>query len=155
VAYVSAEFAREMGQAARDGLLDARETATLHAALERVELFSGERPVACHRDYTPYNWVVGPDGSWAGVIDFEFAGWDVRVREFSRYPDWEWIERPELIEALLEGYGRPLTAREEEQCLVARALYALSAITWGTGAAYHGFVAEGRRALAYLAPLLV
>jgi Ser/Thr protein kinase RdoA (MazF antagonist) len=151
VAYLTAEFAREMEHAAREDLLDARKQAVVRAALKRVELFSRERPVACHRDYNPYNWVVGPNGTWAGVIDFEFAHWDVRVREFSRYPDWEWIERPDLVEALLEGYGRPLTPREQEQCLVARTLYALSAITWGTGAAYHGFVAEGRRALEHLA----
>lgn len=147
VEYVAAGLAREIGQAARDGLLCETEQATLRAALDRASVFAGERPVACHRDYNPYNWLVTPDGVWAGVIDFEFACWDVRAAEFSRYPDWEWIERPDLVEALLEGYGRPLTPREEEQCLVARAQYALSAITWGTGASYHGFVAEGRRAL--------
>jgi aminoglycoside phosphotransferase (APT) family kinase protein len=152
--YVAAELNRELEQAAGDSLLDAAEQAVLHAALERVDVFAGEPPVACHRDYNPYNWVVDAGGAWAGVIDFEFAHWDVRVREFSRYPDWEWIERPELVEVLLEGYGRPLTAREREQCLVTRALYALSAITWGVGASYHGFVAEGRRALAHLAGLL-
>jgi Ser/Thr protein kinase RdoA (MazF antagonist) len=154
VAYVAGDLAREIELATRDGLIDAVERATLEAALDQVDVFAGERPVACHRDYNPYNWLVTPDGAWAGVIDFEFAHWDVRVAEFSRYPDWERIERPDLVEALLEGYGRPLTPREEQQCLVSRAQYALSAITWGTGASYHGFVAEGRRALVHLRGLL-
>jgi hypothetical protein len=77
----------------------------------------------------------------------------VRVTEFSRYPDWEWIHRPDLVEALLEGYGRSLTPTEEQQCLVARAQYALGAITWGMEEAYYGFVAEGRQALKHLASL--
>jgi Ser/Thr protein kinase RdoA (MazF antagonist) len=152
--YVAAELSREIEQATCSDLLDVAERMTLHAALERVDVFAGERPVVCHRDYNPYNWLVNAEGAWCGVIDFEFAQRDVRVAEFCRYPDWEWIERPDRVEALLEGYGRPLTPREEEQCLVAHALYALSAITWGTGASYHGFVAEGRRALAHLAGLL-
>jgi Ser/Thr protein kinase RdoA (MazF antagonist) len=154
VEYITTDLAREIKGATRDGLLDIAEQATLHAALERGGVFAGERPVVCHRDYNPYNWLVRPDGSWAGVIDFEFARRDVRVAEFCRYPDWEWLERPDLVQALFEGYGRPLTPREEEQCLVAHAQYALSAITWGTGASYFGFVAEGRRALRHLAPLL-
>jgi Ser/Thr protein kinase RdoA (MazF antagonist) len=154
VEYVATDLAREIGQATRDGLLDDAERAVLRAALARAHVFAGERPVPCHRDYNPYNWLVTPEGAWAGVFDFEFALRDVRVAEFSRYPDWEWIERPDLVEPLLEGYGRPLTPREEEQCLVARALYALSAITWGSEASYHGFVAEGRRALAHLSGLL-
>lgn len=151
VEYVTGDLAREIERAACAGLIDRAEQATLCAALERTPVFAGERPLPCHRDYTPYNWLVTAEGAWAGVIDFEFAYWDVRAAEFSRYPDWEWIERPDLVEALLEGYGRPLTPREKEQCLVARAQYALAAITWGSEGSYHGFVAEGRRALARLA----
>ena len=44
-----------------------------------------------------------------------------------------------------------MTSIEEQQCLVARAQYALSAITWGMEEAYYGFVAEGREALKLLA----
>jgi hypothetical protein len=65
------------------------------------------------------------------------------------------MHRPDLVEALLEGYGRSLTPVEEEQCLVARAQYALGAITWGMEVSYLGFVAEGRAALRYLAELIL
>jgi hypothetical protein len=150
VEYVERGLEREIDVAFRAGYLDDAELAVLRAAQRLAPAFAGERPVPCHRDYCPYNWLVTEEGDWAGVIDFEFAHWDVRVAEFSRYPDWEWMHRPDLVEALLEGYGRPLTPREEEQCLVARAQYALSAITWGMEASYLGFVAEGREALNYL-----
>ena len=82
-----------------------------------MQAFAGERPVPCHRDYGPANWLVTDDGVWAGVIDFEFAYWDVRVADFSRYPDWEWIHRPNLLDAFFDGYGRRLTPKEEQQRL--------------------------------------
>jgi Ser/Thr protein kinase RdoA (MazF antagonist) len=152
--YVATELGREIDNALRAGYLDDKELAVLRTAQRLAPAFAGERPVPCHRDYCPYNWLVTEEGDWVGVIDFEFAYWDVRVAEFSRYPDWEWIHRPDLVAALLDGYGRPLTPLEEQQCLVARAQYALSAITWGMEAAYYGFVAEGRQALKLLAELI-
>jgi Ser/Thr protein kinase RdoA (MazF antagonist) len=152
--YIASELAREMEQALRASLLDSGETATLQAVQERLPAFAGERPVPCHRDCCPYNWLVTGEGAWAGVIDFEFAYWDVRVADFSRYPDWEWIERPDLVEALLQGYGRALTPAEEQQCHVYRAIYALSAINWGTEVGYLGFAREGHEALETLAGLL-
>ena len=154
VLYMATDLARQIDVALRAGYLDAEERDTLRVAQSLTPAFAGERPAPCHRDYCPYNWLVTQAGDWAGVIDFEFAHWDVRVAEFSRYPDWEWIHRPDLLEALYEGYGRRLTPVEEEQCLVARARYALSAIVWGSQNAYYGFVDEGRQALKVLAERL-
>ena len=126
--------------------------------LEFIELVSmlipackGEAPVPCHRDFGPANWMIAADGSWAGVLDFELAHWDVRTMDFSRYPDWEWIHRPDLIAAFFEGYEFSPTPEDERQLLVSRALYALDAIVWGSANDYHGFVREGREALQYLA----
>ncbi len=152
--YVSGRFHGQMEQAIRAGYLTDDEVATLHAAYDLTAAFDGERPVPCHRDYCPANWLVGRDGSWAGVIDFEFAAWDVRVADFSRYPEWQWIDRPDLIEAFFEGYGRSLTSTEKQQLLVAHAEYALSAILWGHEYAFYGFEQEGRDALVHLASFL-
>jgi Ser/Thr protein kinase RdoA (MazF antagonist) len=154
VEYMAAELEREIDKGLRADLIDAEELAVVRAAQRVTPAFSGERPVPCHRDYCPYNWLVCDQGVWAGVIDFEFAYWDVRVAEFSRYPDWEWIHKPDLVQALLDGYGRRLTPQEEQQWLVARTRYALSAITWGSANAYYGFEAEGREALKVLGRLL-
>lgn len=154
VEYISTDLDRETAKAVRAGYIDDQELAVVRAAQSLTSAFAGERPTACHRDYCPYNWLVTGDGTWAGVIDFEFAYWDVRVADFSRYPDWEWIHRPDLVAALFDGYGRPLTPREEQQALVARTQYALSAITWGHEHAYYGFENEGRQALRHLAKLL-
>jgi aminoglycoside phosphotransferase len=147
-------LSREIDRAVQGGYLSDRELVTIQAACERVSVFEGEPPLPCHRDYCAANWLASPQGTWAGVIDFEFAHWDVRVADFSRDPDWSWIHRPDLVEAFFEGYGRPLTPVEEQQLLVARAEYALGAILWGRDHAFYGFEQEGRDALAHLAPQL-
>jgi len=154
VEYVSGELEREIEKAVNADYLNDQELAVVTAALQSTHVFAGERPISCHRDYCPYNWLISEEGAWAGIIDFEFAYWDVRVADFSRYPDWEWMDRPDLLEAFFEGYGRVLTPREEEQQLVAYVQYALSAITWGMEASYFGFVEEGRAALKHLGTLV-
>ncbi|MEN6479340.1 MAG: aminoglycoside phosphotransferase family protein [Anaerolineales bacterium] len=134
----------------RAALYSPEERRVIAAARERAGEFAGEPAIPCHRDYNPYNWLVDAQGAWAGVIDFEFAWWDVRVAEFSRYPDWENQERPALVEALFEGYGRPLTARERRQLWVSEVQYAAAAVAWGCEHSFFGFAAEGRTALARL-----
>lgn len=153
-AYIAANLEGWVERGMRLGCLADDELAIVRAARHLIPAFEGERPIPCHRDYSPANWLVGADGALAGVIDFEFAHWDARAADFARYPSWEWMHRPDLLAAFCEGYGRPFTPREEQQCLVARVQYALSAIVWGTENAYLGFAAEGRAALRRLGALL-
>ena len=133
------------------GCLTRAELWLVDAARELLPAYAGEQPVPCHRDYCPANWVVEADGRWTGVIDFEFSRWDVRVSDLTRYPDWDYSERPEMVEALLEGYGRTFSDDEARQRLVAHVQYALTAIVWGHEARFLGFKAEGQRAMAHLA----
>jgi Ser/Thr protein kinase RdoA (MazF antagonist) len=154
VAYVSCELEREAQCGIENSYLTADELAVIERARALLPAFAGERPVPCHRDYIPVNWIVSPAGAWVGVIDFEFSRWDVRVSDLARYPDWQWLTQPNLVQALLRGYGWELTPQEEQQLLVTRVVYAVSAIVWGSQAAYHGFVREGREALRHLSGLL-
>jgi aminoglycoside phosphotransferase len=154
VEYVSERFAAQIECALRAGAIDADERATVEAACGLLPAFEGERPLPCHRDYCAANWLVGEAGTWAGVIDFEFAHWDVRVADFSRDPNWSWIRRPDLVEAFQEGYGRSFAPAEQRQLLVAHAEYALGAILWGHEHAFYGFEREGRESLAHLASCL-
>ncbi len=63
------------------------------------------------------------------------------------------MHRPDLLDALFDGYGQRPSPRHEEQLRIARTRYALGAIRWGLEHAYHGFVEEGRQALRHLARL--
>lgn len=152
--FVSAELEKLAAQSVRASYLSDDEMAVVNNARDLVPAFARERPTPCHRDYCPDNWLVNDEGNFAGVIDFEFSRWDVRVADLSRYPGWEWMHKPNLLEAFFDGYGLSLTPEEERQLLVARTQYALEAIVWGNENAYYGFVEEGRQALGQLAKVL-
>ncbi len=149
-AYVSAEFDGWLERGARMNCLDADELAIVRRVREWIPAFAGERPTACHRDYCPANWLVTDAGDWSGVIDFEFAYWDVRAADVSRHPQWEWIGRPDLEEAFDAGYATVRRPVDAEQRTVARACYALAAIVWGRESGYRGFEREGRVALKHV-----
>ena len=156
--FIANQFDRRMEGADRHDLLTDDERAVIDAARELIPAFEGERPTPCHRDYGPANWIVRDDGAWGGVIDYEFAHWDVRVADFSRYPGWEWLRNPHLIDVFFEGYdaayGRSLTQRETQQMYVGHALYALGAVVWGSENEFFGFMDEGRQGLKALAERL-
>ncbi|MCP5097090.1 MAG: aminoglycoside phosphotransferase family protein [Chloroflexi bacterium] len=152
--HVSQRFQQQIDEAVSEQLINADELATLNAAFTLIPAFTGERPTPCHRDYCTANWLVNSEGIWTGVIDFEFAYWDVRVADFSRDPHWNWIHRPDLIAAFWEGYGRFPTTNETQQLIIAHAEYALGAILWGHKHAFYGFEEEGRAALVHLQTLL-
>ncbi|MBT3269351.1 aminoglycoside phosphotransferase family protein [Candidatus Poribacteria bacterium] len=154
VEYIAAAYEEDIGRGARGGWLSEQELAVIERARVMIPAFAGERPIPCHRDYCPVNWIVDDDGEWIGVIDYEFSRWDVRVSDFSRYPDWDWMLRPDLTDAFFEGYGRPLSPVEQDQLLVSRTQYALGAIVWGRENSFFGFEQEGRDALVVLAELL-
>jgi Ser/Thr protein kinase RdoA (MazF antagonist) len=151
---VAERFLGQLERALAGTYIDAEEAAILTSIVEAIPAFEGESFVPCHRDYCAANWLVDGRGTLTGIIDFEFSQWDIRMADFSRDPDWNWIRRPDLSEAFLEGYGRPLSPQEQEQLLVARAEYALGAILWGRDVGYHGFEREGRDALRHLASSL-
>ncbi|RLT40595.1 MAG: aminoglycoside phosphotransferase family protein [Chloroflexi bacterium] len=153
-AYVGAELEGWLERGMRAGCLTGDEMVLVERARGLLAAFAGERPLPCHRDYGPANWLVDGDGRWAGVIDFEFAHWDVRVADFTRYPNWEWLLRPALTEAFDAGYGHVFSHAEEAQRLLGHILYALAAVVWGAENQYHGFAAEGRQALARLAEMV-
>ncbi len=152
--YVSSKIEEQVQLGMKGGYLSVEELAVVRRACALLPAFEGERPMPCHRDYCPANWLVSPEGAWTGVIDFEFSGWDVRAADFSRYPNWDWIEHPELAGAFFEGYGHAFTPAEEQQTLVAHVQYALDAVVWGMQNSYFGFAADGRKAFKHLGRLL-
>jgi aminoglycoside phosphotransferase len=148
--YLEAEFDGWLARGRRSRCLDADELAIAREARGLIAAFADEQPTACHRDYCPANWLIA-DGVWAGVIDFEFAYWDVRAADFSRQPEWQWVDRPDLVEAFDEGYAGLLQPPALPQKLLSRALYALAAIVWGRENDYRGFEREGRGGLRHVA----
>ncbi len=152
--YMTQKLEQQIAQAMHGQYINDHEFKTLQAVLTMTPAFANERPLPCHRDYCAANWLVNEAGGLSGIIDFEFAYWDVRAADFARDPNWSWMHRPDLLTAFFEGYGRSLTTAEETQLFVARADYALGAILWGRDHQFYGFEQEGHDALAHLAQLL-
>ncbi|WP_435852004.1 phosphotransferase [Streptomyces rubradiris] len=83
------------------------------------------------------------------VIDFERSEEGLAVRDFVRLSD-AWHGRPDLLEAVMDGYGRSFTPEEEAQLTVLSVLDAVSGISYGVSHGDPELVERGRRTLARL-----
>ena len=155
VTYIAGQLQLDLDKGTAAGHLTPEEQNIIRGAIDLTPVYTDVRPVPCHRDYCPPNLLVTEAGEWAGVIDFEFAHWDVAATDFARDANWTWLHRPEMVEAFYEGYGRDRVAEMEQQILVCLIRYGLSAIVWGMDNDYFGFAREGREALVNLAPKIL
>ena len=154
VQHLTAEFDDWTQRGVRADCLSPDELAIIEKARDLIPAFVGEQPVPCHRYYCPANWFVNNTAAWTGVIDFEFSYRDARVSDFTRTPNWEWIERPDLSEALLDGYGQVHAPPDARQLLAGHALYALGAVVSGKRERLSCFRTEGRKTLRHVGILL-
>jgi diadenosine tetraphosphate (Ap4A) HIT family hydrolase/ADP-ribose pyrophosphatase YjhB (NUDIX family) len=119
-----------------------RATAKRAARLPDLDL------VPTHGDFQLRNLLWSDDGHLR-VIDFERSEDGPAVRDFVRLSD-AWAGRPDLYEAAMAGYGRPLTPAEEEHLVVDSVLDAVSGIQYGTAHSDPELIERGRRTLARL-----
>ncbi|MCG7522905.1 phosphotransferase [Streptomyces sp. OfavH-34-F] len=83
------------------------------------------------------------------VIDFERSEEGPAVRDFVRLSD-AWHGRPDLLAAVLEGYGRPFTPDEEAHLMALSVMDAVSGLSYGTAHGDPELVERGQRTLARL-----
>ncbi|MEU7607052.1 phosphotransferase [Streptomyces sp. NPDC041003] len=105
--------------------------------------------VPTHGDFQLRNLLWDPAAKTLHVIDFERSEEGPGVRDFVRLAD-AWHGRPDLFEALIEGYGRPLTPAEEQYMEVLTVLDSVSGIAYGAANRDPELIERGRRALARL-----
>ncbi|MDF1777664.1 MAG: aminoglycoside phosphotransferase family protein [Rhizobiaceae bacterium] len=89
-------------------------------------------PVACHRDFSPRNWLMAQSqaGITFGVIDWERSGQDLWLYDAQRMVYDHWHEKQQLREAYFEGYGRQPTAAEQLQLDAICQVGAIASIPW-------------------------
>ncbi|MFA7764797.1 phosphotransferase [Streptomyces sp. NRRL S-448] len=105
--------------------------------------------VPTHGDFQLRNLLWDPASKTLHLIDFERSEEGPGVRDFVRLAD-AWHGRPDLFEALIEGYGRPLTPAEEQYMEVLTVLDSASGIAYGAANHDPELIERGRRALARL-----
>ncbi|MFH9742669.1 phosphotransferase [Streptomyces roseolus] len=105
--------------------------------------------VPTHGDFQPRNlrWDAAADALY--VIDFERSEKGPAIRDFVRLSD-AWHGRPDLLQAVMDGYGRPFTPEEEDQLTVLAVLDSVSGISHGTAHGDPELVERGLRTLARL-----
>jgi Phosphotransferase enzyme family len=125
---------------------DARIIDSHLAALSRMGVPTGG---PCHLDFQPRNWLIGRSGD-VSLIDFEHARIDLPARDLVRLRFRIWAGRPDLRDAFLDGYGRPLTHAEDQLIWHLGALDALTALARGHENADPELTAAGRTTLRML-----
>jgi Ser/Thr protein kinase RdoA (MazF antagonist) len=116
------------------------------AALNDMEIPRGG---PCHLDFQPHNWLIGPDGRLS-LLDFEHARIDLPARDLVRLRFRTWATRPDLRDAFLDGYGRPLTQAEDQLIWHLGVLDALTSLARGHENSDPEFTAAGRATLRQL-----
>jgi 8-oxo-dGTP pyrophosphatase MutT (NUDIX family) len=108
-----------------------------------------DQVVPTHGDFQLRNlrWDAATDTLY--VIDFERSEDGPAVRDFVRLSD-AWHGRPDLLQAVKAGYGRPFTPEEEVRLTVLSVLDAVSGISYGAAHGDPELVERGHRTLARL-----
>lgn len=144
---------------------DAVTGAVRNAVAATLPFLAGQSRVACHRDFTPRNWLVrsdhAPGADPAGarqhpgfgvltVIDLEHSRPDLYLADLQRLWVGTWRYRPELRSSFLKGYGRALTGVEEEALRGLAAFWAYSTVVWAREHGDAEFERSGWRTLRWL-----
>ncbi len=130
-------------------LLSADDARIIEAHLDALSRLPIPRGGPCHLDFQPRNWLISPSGA-VSLIDFEHARIDLPARDLVRLRFRTWPGRPDLRDAFLDGYGRPLTPAEDQLIWHLGALDALTALARGHENADPGLTAAGRATLQQL-----
>ena len=93
------------------GLLTSRDLTEARSQVAELASLPCPGKVACHRDYTPRNWLVD-DAASVYVVDFEWSRQDVWLSDLARLHLDIWAARPDLQDAFMSGYGRELTGAD-------------------------------------------
>ncbi|MDP3892842.1 aminoglycoside phosphotransferase family protein [Nocardioides sp.] len=109
---------------------------------------SGQGPV--HGDYLPRNWIVGEHDGQVRVIDFARSRRHVPAFDLTRLGYGAWWDRPDLMQAFLDGYGRAL--EPDEMTFLGRSLAAtaMNRIRRGAELGRPGMVQRARQRLVAL-----
>jgi Phosphotransferase enzyme family len=114
-----------------------------------AELPAPER-VPCHGDYTPRNWII--DNRRVRVIDFEETQPDAWMSDIGRMTIGFWPGQSHLTDAVLDGYGRRLSADDEATAICLFAVTAVKFIVLGIELGKRDFVSRTQHVLQQLDP---
>jgi hypothetical protein len=102
------------------------------AELFDASAFVGATRVACHRDFTPQNWLVEPTptGPRLRVVDLGQARPDLALVDLVKLREDTWQRAPSLQQAFLDGWGHALDAGDRHRLDLLGLLHGLATASW-------------------------
>lgn len=107
--------------------------------------FAGLHRVACHRDFTPHNWLVERTGAGVRlrVVDLGQARPDVALHDVVKLREDTWLRDPTLGQAFLEGWGRAFDDDDRHRLDLLGLLHGLATAAWAHAHADADLLAHG------------
>lgn len=131
VAYITRSLTDISGLCADAGVLEPKRRELLEWALDHSYAFEGEKPVPISWDSTPGNWLVDPDGGFAGMIDFENMLWGFAADHFPILFERYFCNNDSAKQAFFDGYGPEVLASKAVQIRICCIKLALGDLYWG------------------------
>jgi Ser/Thr protein kinase RdoA (MazF antagonist) len=116
---VELEFWTQRGS----GLFDRQDLDFAQSCVRALGSLPAPDRVPCHRDYTPRNWVIARGR--VHVVDFEETRPEAWMTDLGRMAIGWWRHEPDLMYAVLEGYGR---MPSDDEVAIMRCSYAVTAV---------------------------
>lgn len=130
-------------------VLTAEERDFVQHSIEGLQSLPQQEEVPCHGDFLPHNWLVDATGD-VRVIDFGNAKWATAAHDLTKLCFGPWWQRPDLAAAFFGGYGRALTATEQQYLQHHLSVDALREIVFGHQQGSSRHLDHGRSRLAAL-----
>ena len=141
--YAAAADEKALTWLARDHRIAPRTLADLRTAIASHE-HGPMVIVPTHGDWQPRNWLIH-DGV-IRVIDLGRSDWRPAATDFARLAHQEWVGRPDLEAAFLEGYA--VDPREPAAWRAMLLQEAIGTAVWAYSVGDDGFEAQGHRMIA-------
>ncbi|MFI5864650.1 aminoglycoside phosphotransferase family protein [Streptomyces sp. NPDC051546] len=105
-----------------------------------------------HGDYSPRNWLWAPEPTPGhhGLIDFEESAPGLAVEDLVWLCGAAWPTRPDLRDAFLAGYGRPLSSTEQRALVLLTARLGVSYLNTGLAKSDTVLINRGRTVVQHM-----
>lgn len=103
-----------------------------------------------HGDYSPRNWLWDKAPGQHSLIDFEESAPGLTVEDLVWLCGAAWPARPDLRDAFLAGYGRPLSSTEQRALVLLTARLGVSYLNTGLAKADTVLIDRGRAVLQHM-----
>jgi len=132
VDFITSSLENTLKQGYDKGLLSDNDKKLVEWSINNCDVFSESKPVPTNWDYSPQNWMVDSNGDFTGIIDFENMLWGIDVSSFGVVIERYTYDRPNLRQAIFEGYGLENDLKRQMEIRIISVNIAIGDIVYGS-----------------------